>query len=79
MQARLYATAQDDPPIGAAKVRWPGAEPAESGFHDALPVWAEFWEGREGEIWAGQGGDRLVSRLRRGEKLPPPPRYLFKG
>src|SRR3546814_856847 len=40
-QTRLYATAHDDPPIGAAKERWPGTEPADSGYNDALPAWTE--------------------------------------
>lgn len=81
VQTRLYATSHDDPPVGAKKVRWPGAEPAESGFYDALPSWGEFWdeEGEGGgEAWDGEGASRLVSRLRRGTRLPPPPRYIFK-
>lgn len=78
VQARLYATTEIDPPIGAAKIRWPGAAPAESGFYDALPSWAEFWEARSGPEWDGEGADYLVSRLRRGTRLPPPPRYIFK-
>jgi hypothetical protein len=78
VQTRLYATAADDPPIGPAKVRWPGAAPAESGFHDALPAWAEFWRHETGPGWDGEGADRMVSRLRRGTGLPPPPSYIFK-
>lgn len=78
VQARLYATAHDDPPTGPAKVRWPGAAPAESGFYDTLPAWAEYWAGGAGPPWTGQGADTLVSRLRRTTGLPPPPRYLFR-
>lgn len=78
VQTRLYATAHDDPPVGEAKLRWPGSAPVETGFHDALPSWAEFWGG-ERTAWEGQGAAMLVSRLRRGTGLPPPPRYLFKG
>jgi ketosteroid isomerase-like protein len=77
VQTRLYATSHDDPPVGAAKLRWPGAAAAETGFHDALPSWGEFWAG-ERTAWDGQGADTLVSRLRRGTGLPPPPRYQFK-
>lgn len=77
VQSRLYATADEDPPVGAAKVRWPGAEPVESGFYDALPSWREFWDGHN-EPWSGEGASQLVSRLRRGTRLPPPPRYIFK-
>ncbi len=77
VQTRLYATAQDDPPLGDAKVRWPGAPPAESGFHDALPSWSQFWNG-EREAWTGEGAGRLVTRLRRATRLPAPPAYLFR-
>jgi len=79
VQSRLYATAHGDPPIGAAKVRWPGAAPAVSGYHDALPSWREFWDGVPGPDWTGARVDRLVSRLRRTHRLPPPPRYIFAG
>lgn len=76
VQTRLYATAENDPPVGPAKLRWPGAAPAETGFHDALPSWAEFWAGG-GTLYDGQGASALVSRLRRGTGLPAPPRYRF--
>ncbi|WP_380926108.1 nuclear transport factor 2 family protein [Sphingomonas leidyi] len=77
VQTRLYATAHDDPPVGVAKLRWPGAAAAETGFHDALPSWAEFWGG-DRTVWEGEAAGDLVSRLRRGTGLPPPPRYQFK-
>jgi len=77
VQSRLYATAHDDPPVGEAKVRWPGAAPATTAFYDALPSWREFWDGVEGPAWTGLGADHLVSRLRRGTRLPPPPVYIF--
>lgn len=78
VQTRLYATAHDDPPVGEAKLRWPGAPAAATGFHDALPAWADFWRAAEGLPWDGEGADALVSRLRRGTGLPPPPVYQFK-
>jgi ketosteroid isomerase-like protein len=78
VQARLYATAEGDPPTGPSKIRWPGAEPAESGFYESLPPWAQFWAGTD-VPWDGEGASRLVSRLKRGTGLPKPPQYLFKG
>jgi ketosteroid isomerase-like protein len=77
VQTRLYATAHDDPPVGPKKVRWPGAQPMESGFHDALPAWAEFWNDREMPPREMEGTQKLVTRLRRGTGLPPPPAYIF--
>lgn len=38
-----YATDLNAPPIGANKMRWPGREPYEGGFHDFWPSWREFW------------------------------------
>lgn len=79
VQTRLYATAHGDPPVGPAKVRWPGSAPAESGYHATLPSWAAFWSGDTRPVWAGEGADHLVSRLRGTTALPPPPRYIFVG
>lgn len=78
VQTRLYATAHDDPPLGSAKVRWPLSAAMESGFYDPLPSWEEFWNGDEGPTWGGEGASTLVSRLRRGTRLPPPPHYIFE-
>ena len=38
-----YATDLNRPPIGARKMRWPGREPYEGGFHELFPSWNEFW------------------------------------
>jgi hypothetical protein len=38
-----YATDLNKPPIGARKMRWPGREPYEGGYHDYFPSWKEFW------------------------------------
>lgn len=75
VQARLYATAADDPPTGPRKLRWPGAAPRETGFHDALPAWAEFWGEARDPAVAEVDVSRLISRLRRTARLPPPPAY----
>lgn len=74
---RLYATAHDDPPLGPAKIRWPGAQPSEANFHDALPAWAEFWDGGETPKADEDVADHMVTRLRRTASLPPPPRFIF--
>ena len=39
-----YATDLNKPPIGSRKMRWPGREPYEGGFHDLFPSWKQFWE-----------------------------------
>lgn len=77
VQTRLYATAHDDPPIGPDRLRWPGAQPADSGFHETLPAWSAFWQGKSLGEREGEGTDGLVTRLRGGTKLPSPPAYLF--
>lgn len=77
VQKRLYATGHDDPPTGPAKMRWPGADPAETDFHDALPAWRHFWDGTVPVPLDEAGADRLVSRLRGGTGLPKPPTYIF--
>lgn len=38
-----YAADLNQPPIGPGKMRWPGREPYEGGFHDAFPSWDAFW------------------------------------
>jgi len=78
VQRRLYATDQDDPPVGERKFRWPGSEAADSPYYDALPSWSLFWDGGESRPWLDAGAERLVSRLRGTTRLPPPPNYIFK-
>jgi hypothetical protein len=38
-----YAADPRKPPIGAHKMRWPGREPYEGGYHAYFPSWREFW------------------------------------
>jgi hypothetical protein len=40
-----YATDLNAPPIGERKMRWPGREPYEGGFHAPWPSWERFWSG----------------------------------
>jgi ketosteroid isomerase-like protein len=77
VQTRLYATAHDDAPVGPDRFRWPGARPADSGFHQSLPAWDAFWSGETLPERTGDGTDGLVTRLRGGLKLPAPPAYIF--
>lgn len=77
VQTRLYATSQNDPPVGPAKLRWPNTVPSETGFYEALPSWEEFWRGEEPPAVKTLGSSKMVSRLRRGTGLPLPPRYTF--
>lgn len=43
-----YATDLNKPPIGPDKMRWPGTEWTEGGFHKLFPSFAEYWA-REGD------------------------------
>jgi hypothetical protein len=44
-----YATDLNKPPIGARKMRWPGREPYEGGFHDYFPSWKAYWARADAE------------------------------
>jgi ketosteroid isomerase-like protein len=68
----LYAADPRRPPIGANKMRWPGREPYEGGYHEYFPSWREFW-GRAPEDLAGPVPEpaplgEFLARLRGGEK-----------
>ncbi len=39
-----YATDLNKPPVGEKKMRWPGREHYEGGWHALWPSWREFWE-----------------------------------
>jgi len=77
-QARLYATASSAPPVGDAKIRWPGTEPMAGNFYGSYPSWTAFWEtGQLGSEPEPDASKHFVSRLRRGRTLPQPPPYMF--
>ncbi|PZQ46449.1 MAG: hypothetical protein DI556_20345 [Rhodovulum sulfidophilum] len=44
-----YATDLARPPIGGRKMRWPGREPYDGGFHALFPSWEAFWAAPPGE------------------------------
>ena len=81
VQNRLYGTASDDPPVGALKDRWPGAEPAEAPFHAPFDVWREFWGEQQPtqglEPWTAES--KFVTRLRRSAKLPAVAKHIAKA
>jgi|TARA_R100000501_G_scaffold17919_2_gene35019 hypothetical protein len=39
-----YATDLNRPPLGERKMRWPGEEPYDGGYHEYFPSWKAFWE-----------------------------------
>jgi hypothetical protein len=68
-----YATDLNKPPIGSRKMRWPGREPYEGGFHDLFPSWKEYWS-RQGPtdtpvaLPAPLG--KFIETMRRNQKAP---------
>lgn len=68
-----YATDLNKPPVGEAKMRWPGSDWADGNFHKLFPSYAEFWE-REGD----HGGpvpepaplEKFIETMRRGAAAP---------
>ncbi|MBK6802341.1 nuclear transport factor 2 family protein [Novosphingobium sp.] len=68
-----YATDLNKPPIGDAKMRWPGTEWSEGNFHKLFPSFAEFWA-RTGD----HGGpvaepaplEKFLETMRRGAAAP---------
>lgn len=76
--ARLYATAEDDLPLGEQKLRWPGGTTMAGNFYDSLPSWHEFWERQTTDPGVRPDAhDQLVTRIRRTRSLPPSPPYFF--
>lgn len=68
-----YATDLNKPPLGSNKMRWPGVEPYEGGFHDLFPSWREFWErGRDldSPVPPPAPLEEFVKRMRRGVTSP---------
>jgi uncharacterized protein (TIGR02246 family) len=68
-----YATDLNKPPVGEAKMRWPGTEPVEGNFHKLFPSWAEFWarEGAaDGPVPEPAPLDGFLAAMRRGAAAP---------
>jgi uncharacterized protein (TIGR02246 family) len=68
-----YATDLNKPPLGDNKMRWPGREPYEGGFHQLFPSWREFWDkGPQPDAPVAEPAplDRFIETMRRGAKAP---------
>lgn len=62
-----YATDLNKPPIGSRKMRWPGREPYEGGFHKYFPSWEAFWARRgaaEGPVPEPAPFDSFIRSMR---------------
>lgn len=67
-----YATDLNKPPIGEKKMRWPGREPYDGGFHQLFPSWAEFWSaGPEDTPAVAEPAplDGFIETMRRGREV----------
>lgn len=67
-----YATDLNRPPIGSRKMRWPGREPYEGGFHDLFPSWAAFWATAPEDSPAVADPaplERFIETMRRGNEV----------
>ena len=68
-----YASDLNKPPVGEAKMRWPGTEWVEGNFHKLFPSFAEYWT-RTGD----HGGpvaepaplEKFIETMRRGNAAP---------
>ncbi|WP_341862035.1 nuclear transport factor 2 family protein [Gymnodinialimonas sp. 57CJ19] len=70
-----YATDLNKPPLGNQKMRWPGRDPYEGGFHDLFPSWAAFWS-REGSgpdttpaVADPAPLERFIETMRKGQEV----------
>lgn len=68
-----YATDSRSPPLGEKKMRWPGREPYEGGFHDLFPSWREFWSrGPQPDLPVAEPAplEKFIETMRRGAPVP---------
>ncbi len=68
-----YAADLNKPPVGEAKMRWPGTEPVEGNFHKLFPSWGEFWArdgAPEGPVPDPAPLDGFLDAMRRGAAAP---------
>ncbi|MFZ4687772.1 MAG: nuclear transport factor 2 family protein [Polymorphobacter sp.] len=68
-----YATDLNKPPIGPDKMRWPGTEWSDGGFHKLFPSFADFWA-RSGDaggpVPEPAARDQFLAQMRRGAEAP---------
>lgn len=68
-----YAADLNAPPVGDAKMRWPGQPAYDGGFHALFPSWDRFWAragAPEGPVADPAPLDQFLSRMRDGASLP---------
>lgn len=68
-----YATDLNKPPIGEHKMRWPGREPYDGGFHRLFPSWDAFWSrdsAPEGPVPAPAPFDAFLKTMRGDAEAP---------
>lgn len=68
-----YASDLNKPPIGDMKMRWPGREPYDGGFHDLFPAWKDFWsKGPQPDVPVAEPAPfgKFIETMRRGQPLP---------
>ena len=68
-----YATDLNKPPVGARKMRWPGQEPYDGGYHDYFPSWQAFWASAgvsDAPVAEPAPIDGFLAAMRRGAAAP---------
>jgi hypothetical protein len=68
-----YATDLNEPPVGERKMRWPGRERYEGGWHALWPSWKRFWlspPAAEAQVAAPAALGEFLTRMRRGAPDP---------
>jgi ketosteroid isomerase-like protein len=69
----LYAADMLERPIGARKVRWPGAVTQDGNWHDSFPSWQAFWaDPKSGDkpVAPPAAADKFIDTMRRGASKP---------
>lgn len=70
----MYAADSRHPPIGDKKMRWPGRECYDGGWHDLWPSWKEFWQNKPSadlpEVAEPAPLEQFLATMRRGGALP---------
>ena len=68
-----YATDLNKPPLGPAKMRWPGVAPYEGGYHQLFPSWKAFWARSgppDGPVADPAPFDQFIKRMRADAPAP---------
>ena len=68
-----YATDLNKPPLGPAKMRWPGVAPYEGGYHQLFPSWKAFWARSgpsDGPVADPAPFDEFIKRMRADAPAP---------